>query len=129
MYVLCNLNSFPLKNLTLFILKNTVKEFASQIQFASQIMCQIKDNIEILCEPLTSIIDASFRTGVSTSKLREAVVFPILKKPSLDKEILKHYRPVSNISYVSKLMDKICGQIKDHLSLIYLRGDTFRLIY
>ena len=68
-----------------------------------------------MCEPLTSIINASFRTGVFPSKLREAVVSPILKKPSLDKEILKHYRPVSNISYVSKLMEKIvCGQIKDH---------------
>ena len=76
-----------------------------------------KDNIEILCEPLTSIINAFSRTGVFPSKLREAVVSPILKKPSLDKEILKHYRPVSNISYASKLMEKIvCGQIKDHLN-------------
>ena len=76
-----------------------------------------KDNIEILCEPLTSIINASFRTGVFPSKLREAVVSPILKKPSLDKVILKHYRPVSNISHVSQLIEKIvCGQIKDHLN-------------
>ena len=30
---------------------------------------RFKDNIEILCEPLTSIINASFRTGVFPSKL------------------------------------------------------------
>ena len=52
-----------------------------------------KDNIEILCAPLTSIINASFRTGVFPSKLRDAVVLPILKKPSLDKEIFKTLPP------------------------------------
>jgi hypothetical protein len=44
-------------------------------------------------------------------------VTPILKKPSLDKKVLKNYRPVSNISYVSKIMEKIvCSQIKNHLN-------------
>ena len=69
-----------------------------------------------MCEPLTSIINESFRSGVFPSELREAVVKPILKKPSLDKEVLKNYRPVSNISYVSKVMEKIVSnQLKHHL--------------
>jgi hypothetical protein len=76
-----------------------------------------KENVEILVKPLMSIINQSFRSGRVPSKIREALVTPILKKPTLDKEVLKNYRPVSNISYVSKIMEKIvCSQIKNHLN-------------
>ena len=50
-------------------------------------------------------------------RLCEAVVSPILKKSSLDKNVLKNYRPVSNISYLSKLLEKlVCAEINDHLA-------------
>jgi hypothetical protein len=39
-----------------------------------------------------------------------AIVSPILKKPSLDSDELKNYRPVSNLSYVSKLTEKCVAQ-------------------
>ena len=79
-------------------------------------MWLLKENIEVVVKPITSIINVSLSTGIFPSKLREAVVSPLLKKPSLDKEVLKNYRPVSNISYVSKIMEKVvCNQIKDHL--------------
>ncbi len=35
--------------------------------------------------------------------MKEAVIKPLLKKPNLDSEVLKNYRPVSNLSYISKL--------------------------
>ena len=79
-------------------------------------MWLLKENIKVVAKPITSIINVSLSTGIFPSKLREAVVSPLLKKPSLDKEVLKNYRPVSNISYVSKIMEKVvCNQIKDHL--------------
>ena len=79
-------------------------------------MWLLKENIEVIAKPITSIINVSLSTGIFPSKLREAVVSPLLKKPSLEKEVLKNYRPVSNISYVSKIMEKVvCNQIKDHL--------------
>ena len=41
---------------------------------------------------------------------------PLLKTPPLDKNILKHYRPVSNLQYVSKLVEKIVAiQLSKHL--------------
>ena len=79
-------------------------------------MCLLKENIHTLAQSITTIINASLSTGTFPSKLREAVVSPLLKKPTLDKEVLKNYRPVSNISYISKIMEKVvCNQIKDHL--------------
>ena len=32
---------------------------------------------------------------------------PLLKKPSLDQNDLKSYRPVSNLSFISKIIEKI----------------------
>ena len=80
-------------------------------------MPMFKDNVDVLAEPLTKIINESFNSGVFPAQLRTAVVTPILKKQNLDKQHLKNYRPVSNISYVSKIMEKlVCVQIKDHLA-------------
>lgn len=48
---------------------------------------------------------------------KQAIVKPLLKKPSLDKECLKNYRPVSNISFISKIIEKfVAKRIKDHIS-------------
>ena len=39
--------------------------------------------------------------------LRGAIVKPLIKKPSLDKENFKNYRPVSNLAYLGKLIESI----------------------
>ena len=40
----------------------------------------------------------------------------LIKKPGLDPEILKNYRPVANLSFISKIIEKaIASQIHDHL--------------
>ena len=38
--------------------------------------------------------------------MKNSIVTPILKKASLDSNVLKHYRPVSNLDFVSKLIEK-----------------------
>ena len=41
---------------------------------------------------------------------------PLLKKPGLDQEILKNFRPVSNLSFVSKVIEKvIAARLLDHM--------------
>ena len=39
--------------------------------------------------------------------MKSAVVTPVLKKTRLDQQILKNYRPVSNISFLSKTLERI----------------------
>ena len=39
--------------------------------------------------------------------MKKAVVRPLLKKASLDPNILKNYRPVSNLPYISKLLERV----------------------
>src|SRR5687768_12266820 len=48
---------------------------------------------------------------------KHAIVTPLLKKPTLDKESLTNYRPISNLSYLSKLTERIVLQrLSMHLS-------------
>ena len=52
----------------------------------------------ILCHNL------SFQRGIFPSQLKHAVVTPRLKKPTLDPDTASSYRPISNLSFISKLL-------------------------
>ena len=41
---------------------------------------------------------------------------PLLKKSTLDREVLKNYRPVSNLNFVSKILERVVSsQLLSHL--------------
>ena len=66
---------------------------------------------------MTRIINTSFSLGLFPRDLKNALVKPLLKKPSLDPNCLKNYRPVFNISFLSKVMEKIVSsQLIEHLA-------------
>ena len=45
-----------------------------------------------------------------------ALVKPLIKKSSLNPEIHKHYRPISNLSFLDKLIEKaVATQLVNHL--------------
>ena len=49
--------------------------------------------------------------------LKHAIVRPLLKKPSLDKDTLSSYRPVSNLIQLSKVIEKVVAlRIMSHVS-------------
>ena len=51
------------------------------------------------------------------SSFKKSIIVPLLKKPSLDAEFLKHYRPVSNLAFISKIIEKaVVLQLNHHLS-------------
>ena len=65
---------------------------------------------------ITNIINGSLVSGVFPSDYKVSLVRPIIKKSNLDPDVLKNYRPVSNIQYVSKLTEKVvAGQIEKYL--------------
>ena len=64
----------------------------------------------------TRIINQSLSTGVFPSHLKQAIITPLLKSDKLDKNELSSYRPVSNLSYVSKLIETaVCNQLTTHI--------------
>ena len=58
-----------------------------------------------LLPTLTRIVNLSLESGDVPSSLKEAMINPILKKSMLDKEVLNNYRPVSNLPFISKLIE------------------------
>ena len=65
---------------------------------------------------LKDLRNMSFCNGEFPFQLCEPIVCPALKKATLDKNVLQNYRPVSNIRYYSKIMEKIvAAQLQDHL--------------
>ena len=60
---------------------------------------------ENLLPVLTKIVNNSLQSGCFPEIWKEALVFPLLKKPGLD-IIFKNFPPVSNLSFVSKLIER-----------------------
>ena len=66
---------------------------------------------------LTRLINTSFESGIVPVPLKKALVTPILKKHGLDVNILANYRPVSNLPFTAKVMEKIAVQrLSEHLT-------------
>ena len=70
-----------------------------------------------LAPALVSCINASFTSGDVPEFLKTAMVKPLLKKSGLDQRELRNYRPVSNLSFLIKVMEKIVtSQIVEHMN-------------
>ena len=66
---------------------------------------------------VTHIVNESFLSGIFPSMFKTAIVKPLLKKPSLDQDYLKNYRPVSNLSFLSKVAEKlVLSQLSEYLN-------------
>ena len=51
--------------------------------------------------------NASLTEGVFPDSLKHAVVRPRLKKPTLNPDELSSYRPISNLSFISKTVERV----------------------
>ena len=56
------------------------------------------------------IINLCFSSGVYPIAFKPAIVKPLIKKPTLDCEVLKNYRPISKLPFLSKLTEKVIAQ-------------------
>uniref|UniRef100_A0A3B3DFR7 Reverse transcriptase domain-containing protein n=1 Tax=Oryzias melastigma TaxID=30732 RepID=A0A3B3DFR7_ORYME len=66
---------------------------------------------------LLNIVNCSLQTGVFPSACKTAVVRPLLKKSSLDPNTLDNYRPVSNLPFLSKIIEKsVATQLHEFLN-------------
>ena len=76
----------------------------------------LKGNIDLLAPILTDIINTSLETGVVPVDMKHALVTPILKKRGLDVNSLTNYRPISNLSLVSKTLERyIANELRRHI--------------
>ena len=86
------------------------------------------DSADIICKPLTHIINLSIQSGVFPCDMKKAKITPIYKKKA--KTDAGNYRPVSILNIISKIIEKIaCEQLTGYLdsnNLLYELQSGFR---
>lgn len=79
--------------------------------------CSVKACLPSLSSLITKMIHSSFVSGSVSSSLKTAIITHILKKSGSDTYIFKNYRPISNIPFISKILEKcVAAQVHSHLS-------------
>ena len=81
----------------------------------------VKDMGDVLVPVITDMINKSFEDGCFPSSQKEATVRPRLKKSLLDPTDLTSFRPISNLSLISKLIERAAAsRFTAHASLFQL---------
>ena len=83
----------------------------------------VKSNIETLLPYMHTLVNISLASG-DISGLKDSVISPILKKLSLDKNVLKFFRPIVNLQFLSKVIEKVVlKQLNEHMAINNLECD------
>ncbi|KAK7111255.1 hypothetical protein V1264_010921 [Littorina saxatilis] len=73
--------------------------------------------LDVVLPTITKIVNDSLASGSFPDVHKTALVTPLLKKSTLDHNELKNFRPVSNLSFVSKIIEKVVlSQLSAHLT-------------
>ncbi len=76
-----------------------------------------KDVLTCLVNDVLEIVSTSLLTGLFPTTLKHATVTPLLKKTNLDPSVIHNYRPISNLPFLGKILEKeVYQQLHDHLS-------------
>ena len=67
----------------------------------------LKDCMSTFATIIAEIVNLSFQQASVPSSLKLAYIHPLLKKPSLDPDVLQNYRPVSNLPFLSKVLERV----------------------
>ena len=74
--------------------------------------------VDALTPFYTHLVNLSLSQGYVPTQMKEAILIPLLKKLLLDPEILKHFRPVSNLPFISKVTEKVVAkQVNNHMTI------------
>ena len=89
----------------------------------------IKPCLKAFSQFITSLVNKSLSEAHFPDNLKVAHIRPLLKKTGLDKENLSNYRPISNLKFLSKILEKVvCSRIQKHKSENDL-DNTFQSAY
>ena len=76
----------------------------------------LKSFLDTLLPVLCKVVNGSLASALVPPSFKVATVTPLIKKPSLNKEDFKNYRPVSNLPYLAKLTEReAVRQLNSHM--------------
>ncbi len=75
-----------------------------------------KSVLNCLEADLLEVVNTSLLSGTFPNSLKTAVVKPLLKKRNLDNTMLSNYRPISNLPFIGKIIEKVVfNQLNNYL--------------
>ena len=107
---------------TLTSILKLVKQKYSSID---DIPVEALDPIFEVCLPdICKIVNFSLQNGIFPDHLKTSHITPIIKGSEMDRNLLSSYRPISSISFLSKVIEKCAAlQLYDHLTRYNLHLD------
>ena len=80
--------------------------------------------LDALLPVITRIVNLSFTEGVIPMNLKRALVTPLIKKANADPEIFKNYRPISNLPFLFKTIERVASkQIQNYVDINNLNAN------
>ena len=70
----------------------------------------LKEVVDSLLPYITALVNASLQQGHLPTSQKHAIVTPLLKKPGADTADMANYRPVSNLSFLSKTVERVIAE-------------------
>ena len=103
---LCSLTEFD---------QASVEEVTELIKKAPNKQCKLdviptwllKECVNQVAPAITSIANRSIQHADIPNCFKEALITPLLKKKNMDHELFKNFRPVSNLHFISKLIERL----------------------
>ena len=103
------------------ILKSTGFKVAPSDILPTQLLSASKD---VLIPHLTSLVNLSLSTGCFES-IKEGIICPSLKSMTVDHNLFSNYRPISNLPFLSKLIERVVlSRLQSHLHYINFANHT-----
>jgi hypothetical protein len=102
----------------------TIQEVKRAILSSSNASCSLdiiptfllKSCLDTLVYPITTIINLALTEGIFPDSFKIASVTPLLKKHNLPSDDLSSYRPISNLNFISKILERIIhSRMNSHL--------------
>jgi len=77
----------------------------------------LKDCADVFAPAITILANLSLQTGRFPARFKSAQELPLLKKAELDRSSPANYRPISNLSTVSKVSERlVLARLRPHLT-------------
>jgi len=77
----------------------------------------VREFVDVLLPYLTAMVNASLTQGRLPVSQRHAIATPLLKKTGVDSADMSNFRPVSNLSFMSKVVERaVVSQLTEYLS-------------
>jgi len=77
----------------------------------------LKSSADVLAPYIVELVNRSLSGGLVPQEFKAAYITPLLKKATLDPADVKSYRPISNLSVMSKLLERLVArQLLDYLN-------------